>query len=72
MLHRQVNGTEMPSGNGAEQPIHAHIGEIKKRDERIVVKFKGATRLADAHVATCVKDIFKDQVAATNVVICIK
>ena len=37
----QVNATAMPSGNGAEHQIHAHIGEIKKRDERIVVKFEG-------------------------------
>ena len=41
MLCLQVNGTEMPSGNGAEHRIHKHIGKIKKRDERIVVKFEG-------------------------------
>ena len=34
-----VNGTEMPSSDGAEQTIHAYIGAIKERDERIIIKF---------------------------------
>ena len=38
----QVNGTEMPSGNGAEHHIHEHIAKIRQRDERIVIKFEGA------------------------------
>ena len=38
---RQVNGAEMPSGRGAEFRIHRHIGLIKERDERIIVKFEG-------------------------------
>ena len=54
MLCLQVNGTEMPSGNGAEHRIHKHIGKIKKRDERIVVKFKGVATCALACARTCV------------------
>ena len=46
----QVNGTEMPSGNGAEHCIHEHIAKIRQRDERIVIKFEGAA----ACVPTCV------------------
>ena len=38
----QVNGTEMPSGNGAEHLIHEHIAQIRQRNERIVIKFEGA------------------------------
>ena len=58
----QVNGTEMPSGNGAEQRIHAHIGEIKNRDERIVIRFKGIT--------TCLMQPFKNSFLATHVTTC--
>ena len=55
MLHRgQVNGTEMPSGNGAEFRIHHHIGEIKRRDERIVVKFEGAVTCTTTCTPSCV------------------
>ena len=30
----------MPNGHGAERKIHTCIGELKKRDERIVVEFE--------------------------------
>ena len=40
MLPRQVNDTAMPNGHGAEHTIHMRIGELKERDERIVVEFE--------------------------------
>ena len=38
----KVNGTAMPSTEGAEHTIHAHIGEIKRTDKRIVIVFEVA------------------------------
>ena len=35
-----MNGTVMPSGDGAEHAIHAAIGEMKRRDEAVVVGFE--------------------------------
>ena len=40
IIKQQVNGTEMPSGAGAEHTIHSRIGEIKQRDQPIVVDFE--------------------------------
>ena len=34
-----INGTAMPSYSGAEQAIHQHLGEVKRRDERIAIAF---------------------------------
>ena len=52
----QVNGTVMPSGNGAEHLIHEHIAQIRQRNERIVIKFEGAAACAPMFVlATCIK-----------------
>ena len=36
----EVNGTAMPSSDGGEHVIHSRIGEIKKRDERIILTFE--------------------------------
>ena len=30
----------MPRGSGAEHTIHSHIGEIKRRDEAVVIEFE--------------------------------
>ena len=53
LCHLKVNGTEMPSGNGAENRIHAHIGQIKSRDECIAIKFEGVTPYLPAFGTAC-------------------
>ena len=52
-VNGKVNGTEMPSGDGAEYRIHAHIGEIKSRDECIAIKFEGVTPYLPAFGTVC-------------------